>query len=255
MNSIKVPFRAIDPDDWRPIRYLAFAKPSTTGEFTDYTARYGALKEEDREVVWDEMAKMFGDTDRARKNVDGALVHMEMKHLEDMPAISLSSGQMRRMRIAMAIMTRPALMILEDPMAGLDVPSRELVDSLLGDLNAFEDESRVVLVLRDKGDETIPDWITNVVDVRNGEAWVGTREEWDDKMFQQRGSTASKGDEGDLPDGNTGTSQVPVVQLQNVSVSYGEGTREVLRSISWTIRPGDRWHLQGANGESPGLHF
>lgn len=40
-----------------------------------------------------------------------------------------------------------------------------------------------------------------------------------------------------------------VVELNGVTVSYGEGTREVLKGIDWTIREGERWHLQGSNGE------
>lgn len=231
------------------MRYLAFAKPSTTGEFTDYTARYGALQEEDRQTVRQYLERAFGPSEAAQRNVFGALNYMGMSHLVDMPAIALSSGQTRRSRIAQAIMTRPEMLVLEDPMAGLDASSRVVVDKLLGELNATEAEPRVVLVLRDKGpQDTLSPWVTNVVDIRSGNVWVGTRSQWENR---RRVREKEEGDpSAGKPDGSRSSGDPPIVQLRNVSVSYAEGARPVLQNINWEIRPGDKWHLQGANGES-----
>lgn len=227
------------------MRYLAFAKPSTTGEFTDYTARYGSLQEDDKLTLRQKLETSFGSSEMARKNVFAGLNAMQLKHMVDMPAISLSSGQTRRERIARALMTKPALLILEDPMAGLDAVSRSLVDSILGELNVAEHETRVVRVLKDRGEDTLSEWDTNVLEVVKGEVWIGTAEEW-------RQRRKARGQEKDsVPEGkNTGKGalQQPIVAMREVSVSYAEGERQVLDEIDWEIKPGDKWHLQGANG-------
>lgn len=197
------------------------------------------------------LERTFGPSAEAQKNVFAALNFMGMSHLVDMPAIALSSGQTRRSRIAQAIMTRPEMLLIEDPMAGLDVGSRTVVDKLLGELNKLADEPRVVLVLRDKGpDATLSSWVTNVVDIHEGQVWVGTRRQWE---IRRRQKEQAEGDaDAGKPDASRSSSstEAPIVQLSNVSVSYGEGTRPVLKEVNWTIRPGDKWHLQGANGES-----
>lgn len=183
---------------------------------------------------------------------------MRISHLLDLPSVSLSSGQTRRARIAAALLTRPALLLLQEPMAGLDIASRAEVSRILDDLNQ-QGEIRVVLVLRGKGG-ALPDWVTDVVDVRQGNAWVGSKAQW--QAERNPGSPDGRmSEEGhQLPDGSTHESSAlsstkspgrePVVQLQDVSVSYGEGSRPVLKNVTWEIRPGDKWHLQGANGKS-----
>jgi ABC-type molybdenum transport system ATPase subunit/photorepair protein PhrA len=180
---------------------------------------------------------------------------MRINHLLDLPQVSQSSGQTRRGRIAAALLTRPVLLLLEDPMAGLDVQSREEVAGLLGRLNE-EGGIRVVLVLRAKGDP-LPDWVTDVCEVRQGEVWIGKRAEWEARGSIKNGSEASVEDAvghesaaAKKRESSDSDAKEPVIKLQDVSVSYGEGTRPVLKSVSWTIQPGQRWHLQGANGTS-----
>ena len=130
-------------------------------------------------------------------------------------------------------------------MAGLDIPSRKEVSDLLGKLNEAGD-MRIALVLRAKGEGTMPDWITDVCEVRDGEVSVGTKEEWQSR----KGSNPStKIEEIDKLEAVDNENKEALIRLSEVSVSYGDGTRPVLKKVSWSIKPGDRWHLQGANGE------
>lgn len=132
-------------------------------------------------------------------------------------------------------------------MAGLDINSRDEVSRLLGELN--EDGTRVVLVQRAKGADAMPSWVTDICEVKNGDVWVGPRAEWEQRAQRP---AAHIEDVEELPED---TVAEPVVKLQDVSVSYGQGSRPVLKNISWEIQPGQRWHLQGANGEyHAGIH-
>jgi ABC-type molybdenum transport system ATPase subunit/photorepair protein PhrA len=178
---------------------------------------------------------------------------MRISHLLDLPSVSFSSGQTRRGRIAAALLTRPVLLLLEDPMAGLDVQSRKDVSDVLGRMDA-EGEIRTVLVLRGKVAEGVPEWVGNIVEVRQGQVWIGSREEWEAQQHVTNGSTPrtaveSPSEQAESVAGSeTQLSSAPVVELNGVTVSYAEGARPVLKGIDWTLRPGEKWHLQGANG-------
>ncbi|KAK4684046.1 hypothetical protein P7C73_g6157, partial [Tremellales sp. Uapishka_1] len=231
--------------DSRPIRHLAFARPPPSGDFTDFTARYGSLQEEDKQTFREALSNL--DPSPSKQEIDHVAHTMRISHLLDMPFVSFSSGQTRRARIASALLTRPVLLVLEDPMAGLDVASRTEVGRTLGDLNR-NGEIRVVLVLRGKGGD-MPDWVENICEVRKGEVWIGSREEWESTSRPLGSGKRIEAIDVER-DSRTKVDQEPVVRLSDVSVSYGEGTRKVLQDVSWTIRPGEKWHLQGANGRS-----
>ena len=204
------------------VRHLAFARPPPSGEFTDFTARYGALLEEDRLTFREQLAK-YGEPAEVER-IAGLL---SIAHLLDLPGVSLSSGQTRRARIAAALLTRPGLLLLEDPMAGLDVRSRAEVSRVLGEIN--RDSVRTVLVLKGKGG-SMPDWVTNVADVRNGEVWIGPREEWEARESTSSARIEPVEEAQEAPLAREGEGE-PVVQLQDVSVSYGQGSRPVSLSI------------------------
>jgi energy-coupling factor transporter ATP-binding protein EcfA2 len=147
---------------------------------------------------------------------------MRIDHLLDLPSVSLSSGQTRRARIAAALLSKPVLLLLEDPMAGLDFGSREEVSRTLGDLNSSGD-IRIALVQRGKSKGDVPDWITDVCEVKEGNVWIGSRNEWEQRIHNDAGAKKD-----DTPTQSmTESAGEPVVRLEDVSVSYGEGTRPV----------------------------
>ncbi len=66
--------------------------------------------------------------------------------LLDKSFLTLSNGQVRRARIARALLTEPELLVLDDPFMGLDVAGRTEVGQLLGEL--VSRGSRIVLITR-----------------------------------------------------------------------------------------------------------
>lgn len=152
---------------------------------------------------------------------------MRIHHLLDLPSVSLSSGQTRRARIAAALLTRPVLLLLEDPMAGLDVGSRAQVSQTLGELNALGD-IRIALILRGKGSADVPEWITDICDIQAGNAWIGPKSEW---ARPGDGSSHIREDGSETGQSKLREEAEPVVTLNNVSVTYGEGTRPVRPSV------------------------
>ncbi|WWC64550.1 uncharacterized protein I303_107160 [Kwoniella dejecticola CBS 10117] len=229
----------------KPIRHLGFSRPSATGEFTDFTARYGALQEEDRLSFRQTLLTTIHPAPHEGE-IERVMGLMGIEKLLDLPNVSLSSGQTRRARIALSLLTKPVLLILEDPMSGLDVKSRKEVSDILGNLNA-KGEIRVIVVVRDKNLDNLPEWITDVAEIKAGEVWIGNKDEYL-QHHQKTTSTATEAKIEEVKETKGTEVGKEVVKLDKVSVSYGEGSRPVLKEICWTIREGEKWHLVGANG-------
>lgn len=160
---------------------------------------------------------------------------MRIDHLLDLPNVSLSSGQTRRARIAAALLSRPVLLLLEDPMAGLDTASRKEVSETLGELND-SGEIRIVLVLKGHGKGkgmNMPEWVDEVCEVRKGDVRIGSRSDWEDRQGIEDGERVAERKIEGVDEERTGRGVEgkyggePVVKLDGVSVSYGEGTRQV----------------------------
>ncbi|MDR2374144.1 MAG: anchored repeat-type ABC transporter ATP-binding subunit [Bifidobacteriaceae bacterium] len=75
--------------------------------------------------------------------VADALERVRLSDLADRPVGQLSGGQRQRVLVGRALAARPAVLLLDEPLAGLDMPTQELLSALFADLAR---EGRAVLV-------------------------------------------------------------------------------------------------------------
>lgn len=141
----------------------------------------------------------------------------------------LSSGELRKLQIASALLARPEVLVVDNPYAGLDVGARDVMNSLLEKV-AAKGETGIILILSRESD--IPPFVTSVV--RMGTA---RRAGLDDKS---RNAILS------LPEASGDYHAEVVAELRNVSISYGG--RKILDGVDWKIRNGEKWALCGRNG-------
>ena len=76
-------------------------------------------------------------------SVEEALERLGLASLAQRQALGLSSGQRRRLAVALALAGRPRVLFLDEPTAGMDPTARR---ALLADLNDFADEGGSVLL-------------------------------------------------------------------------------------------------------------
>lgn len=129
---------------------LAFAARNQTGELPLSTLfRAGTVRSEEADV----------DT-----RVDDLLSFLELDHLGDEYASGLSGGQRKLLGLGRVLMLDPDLVLLDEPMAGVN-PS--LTDTLLDRLHALNDRGRTVLLIEHDMD-LIMDHCDRVVVLHNG---------------------------------------------------------------------------------------
>ncbi len=80
---------------------------------------------------------------RSRADADAALARVGLTDLGGVPHGRLSQGQRRRLSLAVALARDPALLLLDEPHAGLDADGRAVVDAVLAEAPAA---GRTVLI-------------------------------------------------------------------------------------------------------------
>jgi branched-chain amino acid transport system ATP-binding protein len=102
---------------------------------------------------------MWNAEERAvTEKAEGLLERFRLGHMRDEFAGALSGGQRKLLEMARALMAEPHLIMLDEPMAGVN-PA--LTQSLLGHIKSLRDEGRTVLFVEHDMDvvHDISDWV------------------------------------------------------------------------------------------------
>ena len=166
----------------------------------------------------------------------------EIFHLEpllDKYIILLSSGELRKYKLAASLFTNPKVLIMENPFIGLDAQTRDQLKELLTMLT--KEGLQIILVLA-KTDE-IPDFITHIVEVR--EMRVLRKVSSFEKRGMRNEERGARNEERGARNEERGARN-EIIHFNKVSIRYGE--RTILKDLDWTVRQGEHWALSGDNG-------
>jgi neutral amino acid transport system ATP-binding protein len=99
-----------------------------------------------------------GEEERITAKAESLLERFKLAHMRDEFAGSLSGGQRKLLEMARALMADPELILLDEPMAGVN-PA--LMQSLLGHIKSLRDEGRTVVFVEHDMDvvHDISDWV------------------------------------------------------------------------------------------------
>ena len=95
---------------------------------------------------------------RSRQQADELLAHFRLDHMRDEYAGTLSGGQRKLLEMARALMTNPQLVMLDEPMAGVNPALKQSLNTHIKDLR---DEGMTVLFVEHDMDmvHDISDWV------------------------------------------------------------------------------------------------
>jgi len=174
----------------------------------------------------------------------------ELFHLQDLLdkyIILLSSGELRKFKLASSLFTDPRVLIMDNPFIGLDSDTRDQLRILLTTLSR-ERQLQIILVLS-KSDE-IPTFITHVVEVVDmkvlpkvtREQFLSNRAPFPTRVLNEEKAKAIQL----LASRQVDTQLKDIIRFHQVSIRYG--SRTILQNLDWTVMQGERWSLSGQNG-------
>ena len=163
---------------------------------------------------------------------------MGMEPLLDKVVIAISSGELRKMQLVKTLMANPKTLILDNPFIGLDIEARTMLSKQLQQLR----QQGMTLYLLVARPNEIPEYADEVTS-------------FSARMTQisRKNNSVNPDNNSNDPKNNSANPCHPcqnkddcIVLLRDVTIRYGN--RTILDRLSWTIRQGEHWALQGRNG-------
>jgi len=173
---------------------------------------------------------------------DHWLDDLHIRPLLKKPLIQLSNGENKRVQLAIALLNKPELLILDNPFLGLDTEGRATLHTIINALS-----TRKIPVLLITSPQELPASITHVGQLDKGKwAFKGPRTDFhpekkthnitlDPILLESLKTSFREGDEFST-----------AVKMVNTTIRYGEAT--ILNNISWEVRKGECWNVSGPNG-------
>jgi molybdate transport system ATP-binding protein len=172
---------------------------------------------------------------------------LQVEPLLERQVTDLSSGELRRFQIALALSAERPLLILDEPFEGLDASFREELARLI---NALMTPERAVVLVAHRRREILAN-VTHVLGVKDGRvvfqgprAEVLTRENLEALFSPPPAAPPSAPVQAPVrPEDESGA---PLIALEGVQVAY-RGLK-VFENLSWSVRTGEHWVISGPNG-------
>ena len=197
----------------------------------------------------EEAYQLAGEDTPSRRALQRHIYELfQMEGLLDKYIILLSSGELRKYKLAASLFTNPRVLIMDNPFIGLDAQTRTQLKDLL-EMLAKEQGLQIILVLA-KTDE-IPEFITHIVEVKEMRVMpkVSRRDSsWREECGVWSENTQSADSAAEHISLHTphSTLHETIIRFNHVTIRYGE--RTILKDLDWTVRQGEHWSLSGQNG-------
>jgi len=172
---------------------------------------------------------------------------LDLLHLKDSGFRVLSTGETRRLMLARVLASKPKLLVLDEPYAGLDLTHRQHLATYLEYLSTFTQ----LLIIVSREDE-MPSWVENVALFDHGKlVEIMTKPEWDEHPIISQITAQSKKQSEDImmlihKHRHTSHFNNPLFELIDGKVAYTDST--IFSGVNWRINNGEHWQIRGPNG-------
>ena len=219
-----------------------FKNLSNTTEFY-YQQRYNSSDSEDALTVIEYLHSIEHVQGNHYWHPDNVVSLLKLDSLVQKQIIKLSNGETKRLRLASALLKNPLLLLLDNPLAGLDVQTRAEFNLVLNKIIA----SGITIIMTSSPFE-IPDAITHIAALDDG----AIQQTWLAKDFEPKQFSHYQQIDIDtetirrLLNGDANMEYEHIIKMQQVNIRYD--TNIVLNNVNWEVKPGEKWALLGANG-------
>ena len=210
-----------------------------------YQQRYNSSDSEDTLTVHEYLQTIKANNHKpAYWKFNNTVAALNLTALLHKQTIKLSNGETKRLMIAAALLKNPLILLLDNPMTGLDVNMREKFNALFNEISA----SGITIVMATSAFE-IPDCITKVAILEDGIISQSLSKNLFETSRHQYAEITTI-DIAALKKLFGAASQTyiytEIVNMRNVHIKYGD--KVILDKVNWQINPGERWALLGPNG-------
>ncbi|WP_432714663.1 ATP-binding cassette domain-containing protein [Pedobacter sp.] len=224
-------------------QWFPFKDKSGTANFY-YQQRYNSTEAEDCNTVWEEISLFCHKLGKDEQDGVAILLALDLLHRKDAALIQLSSGEHKKLQLTKALLLQPTLLILDNPYTGLDVQTRQNLNTLINE--ACTKGTTLLLV---SNDGVIPEAISHFAKLENGKFSSSTSRE--EELVTPLNTEITLPDflNSSVLENEEQTPfqlQQPLVELKGVHIKYGD--KQVLNNITWTVNKGEKWLLHGHNG-------
>lgn len=220
-----------------------FRNLSNTGDFY-YQQRYNSSDSEDALTVEEYLSAVRAYPDEVHYwTIEKTIEKLHLGQLRDKQLIKLSNGETKRLLIAAALLKNPVILMLDNPLAGLDVQTRAEFNLIIKEIV----QSGITVIMATSPFE-IPDSITHVAVLKDGRVSMMTKGLFDPKtLIGAEKDIINKSELSELLSlKNEHSSFDWIVKMDKINIRYGE--KQVLKDVNWHIKQGERWALLGPNG-------
>lgn len=234
--------------DFHPFIALAgarhnFKNLANTGNFY-YQQRYNSSDAEDALTAGQYLqAIKINSNSSVYWTIEKVIDALNLSYLREKQVIKLSNGETKRLMIAAALLKNPTLLLLDNPLTGLDIATRKYFNTLIDEISA----SGITIIMATSALE-IPDAITHVAILSHG----AITDKLSRQHFQMKLADSPQVPFVDIDSLKklVETSEAivynKIVEMKEICITYGD--KAILKGINWRINQGDRWALLGANG-------
>jgi molybdate transport system ATP-binding protein len=215
-----------------------FRNLSNTADFY-YQQRYNSSDSDDAQTVTDYLNQIPAISHTWTLERTMALLRLNL--LADKQLIKLSNGETKRLMIAAALLKNPALLLLDNPLAGLDIQTRADFNNILNEIAATG-----VTILMASSPHEIPGIISHIGMLKDGLLTTMPKARFNPDDVDTKADGHTFTNLSALLDHYPAPAFENVVRMRDVNIKYGE--KIILSHVNWQINQGERWALMGHNG-------
>lgn len=185
---------------------------------------------------------------RQRAHAERIISLLGLDELRDKNILAMSEGEMRKILLARALVSRPKLLMLDEFCSGLDIPSKKKIVELIG---RIAQRGIPIIYATHRKEELIPA-ISHLLFLSAGKI---VKQGSKDGLLSGEDPLEALGADSYLsrkipavlqPRQRASDSPGYLVKIRNADVFIDD--RKILEGINWTIHKGENWAVLGRNG-------